>query len=81
MAFGLSVEKWVGSMGRDRGRNQAEGTAERNPGGRKARACVKRRVSGIWLEPGCTEEYGGRWLGERVRQCKTLRGPNASLRE
>lgn len=38
-------------------------------------------MSGIGLEPNCTEDYGTRWLGAgRIGLCKTLRGPDASLR-
>lgn len=69
-------------MGRDGGRTQAEGSAERTPAGRKATAREKRKVSGIGLEPNCTEDYGRRWLGAgRTGLCKTLRGPDTSLSE
>lgn len=65
MAFRLKVEKWVESMGRDGGRNQAGGQqSETLEEGQSA--CVKGRVGGIWLEPGCAEEYRG-----RASDCKT----------
>ena len=54
-------------MGRDGGRTQAEGSAERTPAGRKATAREKGRVSGIGLEPNCTEDHGRRRLGARRR--------------
>lgn len=60
-------------MGRGGGRYQAEGTAQPNRGERKATACLKGTVRGLWLEPECTQETREGWLGQRVRLCETPR--------
>lgn len=54
-------------MGRDGRKESHRGDGTVKPWRMKATVCVKGRVNGVWLEPGGTEEYEWRWLGQRVR--------------
>lgn len=82
MAFGLSVEKWVGvSTGRDGERDVVKGVSSQALEGETHSKCEEESewyVAGAWGHRGAWREISGA-EGQRVGLCKALRGPDTSL--